>query len=151
MYEPKTILKLKKTRGTENKPFPYDRVEVVGQSPVNHGAQASEWVGAAGQGVVITPLDGFGSTLDEPYGKLQSIYDVESLPPDEIIAAPVKVIRSNSGSAGPSPEEVFAGEAGQGKVQKRPPARSPLDNADTEAAAKAEALRTGVTSPLDEE
>lgn len=108
MYEPDTILKLKEPRSTEDTPFAYDQVKVLGQSPINY-AKTSEWAGAAAQGVIIAPLTEFDRTLEEPYGKLQALYVVESIPTHEAPAAvPVKVINSTSGSAGPTPEEQFA-------------------------------------------
>jgi hypothetical protein len=106
-------------------------VRVVGQSPINHGQTNAEWVGAQGQGVIITPLNGFGSTLDEPYGKLVALYKVESVPTHEAPAVPVKVVNSTSGSAGPTPEEQLAEHASENPA---PPARrasrkaSPLED-----------------------
>lgn len=163
MYEPETVLALKnpRTEGTppvgtpqrgkegerdyrpaspdyqpaseDYKPFPYDRVRVIGQSPINHGSTSEEWSGASAQGVIVEPLTEFGSTLDEPYGKLQTLYEVESLPVHEAPATvPVKVINSTSGSAGPTPEEVFEEKAPGEKPapgQKRGRSkRSPLDD-----------------------
>lgn len=148
MYEPDTILKLKEPRtvGTppqgdpesENyvpasddyDPFPYDRVRVIGQSPINHGIANSDWSGTNAQGVIITPLDGFGSTLDEPLGKIQALYAVESTPVHEAPAVPVRVINSRTADAGPTPEDVFAEEAAK---NPQPPTRraarkSPLDD-----------------------
>lgn len=134
MYEPETVLTLKEPRSTEEKPFPYDRVQVIGQSPINHGTIAEEWTGASGQGVIITPLTDFGSTLDEPYGKLQQMYEVESIPVREALAAvPVRVI--TPGTAGPTPEDTFAAEApgvAPEPGQKRGrTARSPLDGEES--------------------
>ena len=142
MYEPETILKLKvpRTVGTppvgtpsvgkkgekgyvpasedyqpaseDFKPFPYDRVRVIGQSPINHGSVGAGWEGTEAQGVIVTPLEGFGSTLDEPYGKLRELYEVESLPSNEVVLeVPVRVVNSTSGSAGATPEEVFKEKA----------------------------------------
>lgn len=158
MYEPDTILKLKEPRtvGTppqgrppkgkegdagyvpasedyvpaseDYEPFPYDRVKVVGVSPVNRAAiEGGEWEGPQGQEVIITPLDGFGSTSAEPYGKLQKLYDVEEVPVREgTVEAPVRVI--TPGTAGPTPEEVFAKDApGRPNARGRTKRRSPLD------------------------
>jgi hypothetical protein len=129
MYEPDTILVLKeqkppvkvakkedpdtgRVRKAHEIPFPYNKVRVVGQSPVDHGAgRGGSWDGTGARGVIIEPLTAFGSTLDEPYGKLQKLYDVESIPSNEVIIEPLKVIRPTSGSAGPTPEEVFAKES----------------------------------------
>lgn len=137
MYEPGTILTLKEPREPEDGiEFPYNRVEVVGASPIDHGIRDASWVGAEGRGVIVKPLSGFGSTLDEPYGKLKSLYDVESIPEHTAPAeVPVKVINSSSGSAGPTPEEVFAEEAPGEKPkagQHRRARTSPLDGGLTE-------------------
>lgn len=108
MYEPETILTLKEQRepDADGNEFPYNRVKVIGNSVVSHSGQASEWVGANGQGVMIQPAgEGFGATLDEPYGKLQQIYDVESVPVHEIEVQKIVVRTQNQGK---SPEEVFA-------------------------------------------
>lgn len=150
MYEAGTILALKEPRGTDETPFPYDRVEVIGQSPISHAA-TSEWSGAAAQGVIIKPCDEFGSTLDEPEGKLKSIYKVESTPDREVTAEPIRVVRPET--AGPTPEEQFESVAGP-KVESRRAKRrreSPLNEGeDVKRAAEAEARKTGVLSPLDE-
>lgn len=125
MYEPNTILTLKEQRPDQEVParvdpdsgrkrpkyklpFPYNRVRVVGESPVDHGMRGGGWEGVGARGVIIEPLSGHGSNLDEPYAKLQKLYDVESIPTNEVIIEPVKIIRPTSGSAGPTPEEVFA-------------------------------------------
>lgn len=141
MYEPDTVLKLKEPRSTDEKPFAYDQVKVLGQSPINY-AKTSEWEGVSAQGVIIAPLTEFDRTLEEPYGKLQMLYEVESIPTHEAPAAvPVKVVNSTSGSAGPTPEEQLAEKApgtppepGQrrGRTKRSPldaeaPSPSPLD------------------------
>ena len=127
MYEPETVLVLKEPRSTEEDQFPYDRVEVIGQSPIHHGTRAEEWEGAQGQGVIVKPLNGFGSTLDEPYGKLRDLYNVESTPVREAAAqATVKLI--TDADLGPSPEEQFA-DAAKRSTKKAPAAKrkpSPL-------------------------
>ena len=145
MYAPGTILVLKKQKpptvlegkGEDGEDieidFPYNRVKVINQSPINHGGIASaEWIGANGQGVIITPLSAHGSTIDEPYGRLQELYDVESIPEQEFDAQPkIRVIESNSGSAGPTPEEQFAAAAeaaGQKKSETR--VKTPLSPLD---------------------
>lgn len=156
MYEPESILVLKEQRtvGTppvgapadpdyvppseDYVPFPYDRVRVVGQSPISHANQGEDWNATDAQGVVVTPITSFGATLDEPYGKLRKMYDVESVPLHEAPAAlPVRVINSTSGSAGPTPEEQFAEEApgvvpepGQRRGRTLP--ESPLDGPSAE-------------------
>lgn len=128
MYEPESVLVLKDPRSTEEDPFPYDRVEVVGQSPIHHGVRAEEWEGAQGQGVIIKPLNGFGATLDEPYGKLRDLYNVESTPVREAPAeARVKLL--TQADLGPSPEEAFADQAKRSSKRptNKPKRTSPLD------------------------
>lgn len=110
MYEPGTILSLKEQRDPDpetKEPFPYNEVKVVGPSPVSW-QKDSEWSGASAAGVILTPVTNFGSTLDEPYGKVMALYDVKEIPVTEIAAPKVRVINSTSQSAGPTPEEVFA-------------------------------------------
>lgn len=152
MYEPETILTLKEPRsqydddGEPVKLFPYDRVKVIGPSPINHGITSEEWVGANGQGVIITPLTDFGGTADEPLGKLQALYDVESVPERTApVAAPIKVV--TPGTAGPTPEDVFAkeapGEASKHGERVRTP-RSPLDAEDPAEQAEIEATAKAI-------
>lgn len=137
MYEPNTELTLKEQRppdGETGEDFPYNKVRVVGPSPISHAGAAAEWEGPTAAGVIITPLTNFGSTLDEPLGKLQALYDVTYVPETEVDVEPkVKVIRSTSGSAGPTPEEVFKTEAPgeppeEGQIRRRTPMQSPLDD-----------------------
>lgn len=117
MYQPDTILKLKEPRSKEGEPFPYDRVRVVGQSPVSTPTP-NAWEGAMGQSVLIEPVSDFGSVVDEPFGKLQTLYEVESLPPEPDLSQQVKVIPA--GAAGPSPEDRFASESSNPlKARKR--------------------------------
>ena len=134
MYESDTILALKEPRDPDpetNEEFAYNRVRVVGESPVSH-AHKGDWEGADARGVIIVPLTNFGGTLDEPFGKLRTIYDVESIPEHEAPAAvPIKVIDATSASAGKTPEEVFASEAPgvskeEGRAAKRAARQSPL-------------------------
>lgn len=114
MYEPDTILALKEQRDPDPETlekFPYNRVRVIGPSPVSH-ADKGDWKGVDAQGVIVVPLTNFGSTLDEPFGKLREIYDVEEIPVRETeVVQKVRVINANTAAAGPTPEEIFAREA----------------------------------------
>lgn len=114
MYEPDTILALKEQREPDEETgeeFPYNRVRVVGESPIAHGDKGT-WTGGDARGVIIVPLTNFGSTLDEPFGKLRELYDTESIPEHEApVAQPVRVIQAETAAAGLTPEEVFAAEA----------------------------------------
>jgi hypothetical protein len=104
MYERHTILKLKEPRSTEDEVFPYDVVEVVGQSPINHG-QDPDW--GSGQSVIIRPYgDVFAATLDEPYNKLRELYEIVHVPDPEEVEAPI-VKHLTQRQLGPSPEDVF--------------------------------------------
>lgn len=159
-YAVETILTLKEPRSTEEQPFAYDRVKVIGPSPINHSSVQSEWTGAEGQGVIITPLTDFGATLDRPYGELRDLYDVESIPDTTRAAAPtIRVYDATSGEAGPTPEEVFKDAARNdpapvredGQVRARTPL-NPLAETEEEAAARkaeaderAAAIRENVT------
>lgn len=133
MYAPDTILKLKDTRSTKKDPFAYDEVRVVGASPVDHG-QRTVWEGTNAQGVILTPLTAFASTIDEPYGKVAKLYNVKHMPDEvEIVAGTVKIIAQEE--LGPSPEDVFAQDteaAGGDSRKKRKPVKvvSPLDGED---------------------
>lgn len=133
MYDPGTILTLKEPRGTKDEPFPYDRVKVIGASPVNHADASSEWAGNNGQGVLVTPLAGFGANLDEPFGRLRELYEVESIP-ERKLAAPVGAIQAAEYDP-KTPEEIFENEQGGPERVKAPKKKpSPLVEAKTEAA-----------------
>lgn len=120
MYVPNTVLKLKKqrkdiqipekkdpdtgrVRAAHKLPFPYNKVRVIGTSPIAHVA--------GDPGVILEPLTAFGSTLDEPLSKVQRLYDIESEPVEEVIIEPIRVIRAGTRDAGPTPEEIFAKES----------------------------------------
>lgn len=113
MYEPGTILKKKEQQPPDPEtgtPFPYNRVVVINSSPVSHAR--GDWEGADAQGVIIQPLESFGGNLDEPFGKVREMFEVESVPVVEIPAQQViRVVNATSAQAGPTPEEVFAAEA----------------------------------------
>jgi hypothetical protein len=114
MYEAGTILTRKEQIGTAAEPHAYDRIEVIGVSPVNHSfAAGSEWAGALGTGVLIKPAgETFGSNLDVPFGELQQKYDVDFIPErEELIQPQVRRFNATSAAAGRTPEEVFAAAA----------------------------------------
>ena len=133
MYQPETILAKTEPFADDHPAQPYNRVKVIGQSPINHGLTDAQWEGAQGQGVIVQPLDGFGATLDEPYGKLRDLYEVEDVP--EMVAetqATVRVIQQDQ--AGDSPEDQFRAaakergdETSQDGKRVRTPPPSPLD------------------------
>lgn len=115
MYAQGTILRLKDQREPDpetGEPFPYNEVEVIGVSPVSHDHKG-EWADADADGVILKALSNFGGTLDEPYGKCKTLYEVTSVPePVEIDAKQVvRVVDAQSAQAGETPEEVFAAKA----------------------------------------
>ena len=114
MYERDTILVLKEQRDADpetGEAFAYNRVRVVGESPVAH-THKGEWEGADARGVIIQPVTNFGSNLDEPFGKLRELYSVESIPEVVVpVQQTVKIVNATTAQAGPTPEEVFAAEA----------------------------------------
>jgi hypothetical protein len=152
VYKPDTILALKEPRteydedgAVVGEAFPYDRVRVIGQSPVNHATIATEWTGANGQGVIVEPLTEFGANLDEPFGRLQELYVVESLPEPAVFRGEqVEVL--TPADLGPSPEQVFADEAEkEGHDSRRArrfiPQASPLVETPPDPAVEAEKAR----------
>lgn len=139
MYTPGTILELKQQREPDDETgeeFPYNRVTVIGASPVDHGgARGGDWSGAEAAGVIIQPLTNFGANLDEPLGKVQALYDVVSIPETVIESPKIRVIDAHTSQAGPTPEEVFAKEApgeapeeGQTRGRTKPNVDSPLED-----------------------
>jgi hypothetical protein len=123
------------------RPFPYNKVEVIGPSPIT--ADRGEWQGADAAGVIIRPLSDFAGNLDEPVGKLKQLYTVVSVPEDVVpVERTIKVIDAHTNQAGESPEEVFAREApgaASGDGHKR--ARTPFEDVKPEKG-------TQGTSPL---
>lgn len=104
------------TRGPKGKEkpvlleFPYNRVVVIGESPIN--TDRGGWSGPDAKGVIIQPLTDFAGNLDEPFGKLRSLYNVESIPENEAPAEiKVRQINSATNEAGPTPEEIFSEKA----------------------------------------
>jgi hypothetical protein len=86
----------------------FNRVRVVGTSPISHMGGTATWSGVGAQGVIIEPLDGFGGTVDRPLGELQRDYTIESEPGPTKIEPSIRVVNSQTREAGPSPEEIFA-------------------------------------------
>lgn len=129
MYAADSILTLKEPRSTDDKPFAYDRVRVIGPSPVSHRADP-RYEGTDAKGVIIQPLTEFAGNLDEPFGKLRTIYDVEFVPEyEEEVTTTVRKYDASTSAAGPTPEEIFAKEAPGDGTQKRPGSpTSPLED-----------------------
>lgn len=143
MFQPETVLIKREPFEEDHASAPYNRVKVIGQSPINHGTIQTEWVGAQAQGVIIQPIDGFGSTLDEPYGKLVELYEIESVPENVLPAE--QVIQHIPQDGSPSPEDIFRAEAREAEVEVKEPAKA-LDvlageQPSAEAVAEREALK----------
>lgn len=90
----------------------YNRIRVVGPSPVQYSGQLAEWQGGASAGVLIQPTPAFGPTVDRPLGELQRDYEIESEPETTFeMTQKIRIIDAHSRQAGLSPEEVFASGA----------------------------------------
>lgn len=127
MYVQNSILVRKEQVESDKDPaFAYNRVRVIGPSTVTWTQIEGDWTATGGNaGVNIEPLTEFAGVIDEPYGKLRALYDVESEP--EIITEVTTTIRKYDAlSAGPTPEEVFAKEAPGTPTKKKPAEKSPL-------------------------
>jgi hypothetical protein len=145
MFEPGTTLRLREPQSTEEAPYPYDRVTVIGQSPIQHSRPTADspFAGQDAVGYIISPAgEGFGPTLDKPYGELAELYEIESYPTDPATGEPI--VPKNV-SKGPSPEQAFAQIARDQEVQRRERAPALQNNdkspeqvlREAEAAAKA--------------
>lgn len=131
MYARGTILTIKDEDSLPATASAYYRVEVVGQSPIQHAQDVNgvRYSGGDAVGVIIKPAgEEFDSTIDEPYGKLRDLYDVDTVP--EFVP---NVLNPQQAPAKPSPEDVFkaAREDKPAKAPKRtrrtPDARTPED------------------------
>lgn len=132
MYKPGTILTLKSQKDPDpetGQEFAYNTVEVIGQSPIDHGTTrpTGQWQGANGAGVIIKPLSSFDANLDEPYGKLMQLYKVVSIPEPAEIVREVRIKVNTPEDLGPTPEEVFAKLPHDPDAPRRPETKaSPL-------------------------
>jgi hypothetical protein len=139
MFEPNTVLRLREPEGTEEEPHPYDRVVVVGQSPVQHATESgSPWAGADATGFIIRPLDGFDATLDKPLGLLDELYEVESYPTDPITGEPLRP--ENNPRNAPSPEQALA-KAARDQAADAPKPRDPSPSLQDNARSPEQVLK----------
>jgi hypothetical protein len=137
MFKAGTILTLKVQREADpetGEEFPYNRVRVIGSSPISHPGEKKadgtpKWVGQDADGCIIEPLSTFAGNLDEPYGKLKKLYDVEFVPPEVEVVREVRIKVQQPEDMGPTPEDVFAEQAaGDPDAPRRfEPKPSPLD------------------------
>jgi hypothetical protein len=133
MFEPGTILRLREPQSTDDKPYPYDLVKVIGQSPIQHSRPDADspFAGQDAVGYVITPAgDAFGPTLDKPYGELAEHYEIEAYPTDPVTGEDIKP--ENNPRNVPSPEQVFAKLAREQAAEPRRP-RTPALQADAKS------------------
>jgi hypothetical protein len=108
MFQPGTILRLREPQSTDEKPYPYDLVRVVSQSPIQHSRPDADtpFAGQDAVGYIITPAgDSFGPTLDKPYGELAEKYDIEEYPTDPQTGEELK---PENYPATLSPEQILA-------------------------------------------
>lgn len=119
---------LENTKKPAMQVFPYNKVRVIGASPVVHVGQ-SDWQGNDAQGVIIEPMTEFAGNLDEPIGKIKQLYNVVSVPEDIVYEPKIRVVESNTAEAGPTPEEIFAIEApGEAPAVGQNRARTPFED-----------------------
>jgi hypothetical protein len=139
MYHTGTILKLREPQSTDEKPYAYDRVKVVGQSPVQHVSDSgSLWAGADATGIIIQPLTEYAPTIDKPAGQLEELYYVESYPLDPITQEPLTP--ENTSPYAPTPEQVLRKAAQDDpEAPRRPKAGVDVQN---DALSPEQALRT---------
>jgi hypothetical protein len=129
LYATETVLERKEPAKEGTAAFPYNEVEVIGQSPIDHAGTG--WEGSNSEGVILRPVAGFGGVIDEPLGKVQELYKVKFVPEKEIAEPKLRIIDAQTSEAGPTPEETFKEEApGEPSVdgeRVRTPRPSPLD------------------------
>lgn len=117
MYQPGTVLELREKQSTEDTSYPYDRIKVLGVSPVSHAQTVpGQWQGIEATGVLIQPAgDGFGPNVDRPLGYLQENYEIVEIPDINSLAAAGGVTQVQPG---PSPEDVFKGIAVEADIER---------------------------------
>lgn len=154
MFAPGTILRLREPQSTEEKPYPYDLIEVVGQSPVQHATSSeSPWAGPDAVGFVVKPAGTFAPTVDKPLGELNELYEIERYPLDSTTGEPLKP--ENLPQNVPTPNQIlaqasadhYAAQADKQKSRKKAPslqanAKSP-EQVLNEAAQKERDAREG--------
>jgi hypothetical protein len=102
----------------EPKDDPFDRLKVVGVSPIRT-ARAGEWAGETGNDVIVEALTEFASPGTFPDSVLEREYDVESMP--ELVTTQVIDPRSRPRVSQLTPEESLrrqAAEIAKGQEKK---------------------------------
>lgn len=103
-----TILERKRPLGKNHNLYPFNKVRVVGRSPIK-APSFSEWEGADGETLLVEPLTAFATHQSMPVSIADRDYTVTYDPP-----APEGALGINSPDAGPrllTAEEQFAREA----------------------------------------
>lgn len=109
MYSRDTILSRRDPFKDDDPAAVYNRVRVIGTSPVAYmGGATGTWSGVSAQGVIIQPEGAFGGNLDRPLGELQRDYEIETEPEPTVVTPSIRVINAQTREAGPSPEDAFA-------------------------------------------
>lgn len=93
----------------------YNRIEIIGRSPVQRGIRPAEWTGQAGDEYSIKPFEAFGEVIDTPQGALEKDYDVVTIPERPTIQRETLTVLE----PGPSPEQQFAAEQSGPKSDHR--------------------------------
>lgn len=146
MYEPGTILQLREPQSTDDVIYPYDRVIVVGQSPIQHSTSSeTPWAGLDAIGCVIRPLQDHAPTLDKPYGELEQLYDIESWPLDPITQEPLKP--ENNPRNVPSPLQLLRQAEEESGTAQKP--RKPLPSLQQDGRSPVQVLREAGDTPAE--
>lgn len=103
---------------------PFNHIRILAPSPVSQASVAA-WQGGTGDYYVITPVDEFGSNEIIPESVLNSEYEIDELPEDQLAHQKIHLDPARERlQQGRSPEQVFAAEAQKAKAAaKRGPGR----------------------------
>jgi hypothetical protein len=143
MYEPGTTLVLRDPQSTDDETYPYDRVLVVGQSPVQHVSNSgSVWAGADAQGFILRPIESFDQTVDKPLGLINELYEVESYPLDSVTGEPIRP--ENNPRNLPTPEQTLAKTAKENPTVEP---RKPLPSVQNDMKSPEQVLREAGPQP----
>lgn len=113
--------------------YPYNKIKVVGPSPVRGTETLPEWTGIDGDQFIITPESEFGATQVAPESVLQRDYTVVSYPDETTLEINPEREQQQRIQRLKSPEQLFAEEAVKAAKAKAEEAK------EKTAAAKAEA------------
>jgi len=144
MFEPGTILALREPQSTDDEIYPYDRVLVVGQSPVHHVSDSGgAFAGADAMGFIVRPLAEFAPTVDKPMGLLNELYEVEAYPTDPTTGEPLRP--ENNPRNLPTPEQQLSKAAKEGGQVRT--SRIPLPSVQSDVKSPEQVLREAGPQP----